>query len=405
MRRLIPSGSSIPNGSAWCDDEKRGATKQRMTASLPPRYIRMHPGDNVAVVVNPDGLAAGSRFPCGLELREAVPESHKVALGDLAPGDAILRYGVVIGYANRAIPRGSWVHEDLVTPPAAPALDACPLATAVPAPLPKLDGFTFEGFRNADGSVGTKNILGISTTVQCVAATVDYAVKRIKAEILPRYPNVDDVVAITHPYGCGVAIDAPGAAIPIRTLRNLSLSPNFGGELLLVSLGCEKLQPLRLIPASFLPVLEDEASISVMQEAKHGFGEIVHQRSQSLGKRSQRSNQRRCGARRPAVDRRGLRGGPTRWEDRKPCKSPLLTCLSGGRNQSVPRHRGSRCCPSAQTSRAPSLLDEVVRRIPAVLVVDRSNPTPGKRADKCEEKAMGHRQGRQHCDRVRGWAG
>jgi galactarate dehydratase len=222
-----------------------------------------------------------------------VPEAHKVALGDLAPGDAILRCGVVIGYANRAIPRGSWVHEDLVTPPAAPVLDACPLATAVPTPLPKLEGFTFEGFRNADGSVGTKNILGISTTVQCVAATVDYAVKRIKAEILPRYPNVNDVVAITHPYGCGVAIDAPGAAIPIRTLRNLSLSPNFGGELLLVSLGCEKLQPSRLIPASFLPVLEDEPSISVMQEAQHGFGEIV-QHIMSLGeKKLQRLNQRR----------------------------------------------------------------------------------------------------------------
>ena len=134
-------------------------------------------------------------------------------------------------------------------PPAAPALDECPLATAVPEPLPKLEGYTFMGYRNADGSVGTKNILGISTTVQCVAATVDYAVKRIKAELLPKYPNVDDVVAIDHHYGCGVAIDAPGAAIPIRTLRNLALNPNFGGEILLVSLGCEKLQPARMIPA------------------------------------------------------------------------------------------------------------------------------------------------------------
>jgi galactarate dehydratase len=264
-----------------------------MTASLPPRYIRMHPSDNVAIVVNPGGLAAGSRFPCGLELTEAVPEAHKVALVDLVQGDAILRYGVVIGYANRAIPRGSWVHEDLVTPPAPPALDACPLSSSVPPPPPQLDGFTFEGFRNADGSVGTKNILGISTTVQCVAATVDYAVKRIKAETLPRYPNVDNVVAITHPYGCGVAIDVPGAAIPIRTLRNLSLNPNFGGEILLVSLGCEKLQPSRLIPASSLPVLDDEPSISVMQEATRGFSEIVEHIMSLAEKKLQKLNRRR----------------------------------------------------------------------------------------------------------------
>src|SRR6185436_3023712 len=98
---------------------------------------------------------------------------------------------------------------------------------------------------NADGSVGTKNILGITTTVQCVAPTVDYAVRRIRAEILPRYPAVEDVVAITHSYGCGVAIDAPGAAVPIRTLRHISLHPNFAGAPLVVSLGCEKLQPAR----------------------------------------------------------------------------------------------------------------------------------------------------------------
>ena len=133
--------------------------------------------------------------------------------------------------------------------PVAPSLENLPLATAVPAPMPPLEGYTFEGFLNDDGSVGTKNILGITTTVQCVAATVDYAVKRIKAEFLPRYPNVDDVIALTHNYGCGVAIDAPDAEIPIRTLRNLSLNPNLGGAPMVVSLGCEKLQPVRLLPS------------------------------------------------------------------------------------------------------------------------------------------------------------
>jgi len=264
-----------------------------MNAPHQPRYIRVHERDNVAVVVNPGGLAVGSRFPCGLTLIEAVPEAHKVALADLAAGDAVFRYGVVIGYANRAIARGSWVHEGLMTLPEPPLLADCPLATAVPAPLQALEGHTFEGFRNADGSVGTKNILGISTTVQCVAATVDYAVKRIKAEILPRHPNVDDVIAITHPYGCGVAIDAPGAAIPIRTLRNLALNPNFGGEILIVSLGCEKLQPVRLIPASALPVLEDEPSIAVLQEAQHGFNEIVANIMRLAERKLLKLNQRR----------------------------------------------------------------------------------------------------------------
>jgi galactarate dehydratase len=62
------------------------------------------------------------------------------------------------------------------------------------------------------------------------------------------------VVALEHGYGCGVAIDAPDAVIPIRTLRNISLNPNFGGEVMVVSLGCEKLQPERLLPPGSIPI-------------------------------------------------------------------------------------------------------------------------------------------------------
>src|SRR5204863_5383902 len=99
---------------------------------------------------------------------------------------------------------------------------------------------------------------GITTTVQCVAPTLEFAVKRIKAEVLPKYPNVDDVIALTHPYGCGVAINAPGSEIPIRTLRNLALNPNLGGAPLVVSLGCEKLQPIKMLPADTLPILSSQ---------------------------------------------------------------------------------------------------------------------------------------------------
>jgi galactarate dehydratase len=261
--------------------------------STEPRYLRVHERDNVAVVVNDGGLLAGSRFADGLEMADAIPEAHKVALTDFAEGGAIVRYGVTIGTAKRTIRRGSWVHEGLITPPDAPPLASCPMATATPNPLPALEGYTFEGYRNPDGSVGTKNILGISTTVQCVAATVDFAVKRIKAELLPRYPNVDDVVAITHPYGCGVAIDAPGAAIPIRTLHNLAQHANFGGELMVVSLGCEKMQPVRLMHANALPVLEEEPSVAVMQEAREGFGEIIANIMALAEKKLARLNERR----------------------------------------------------------------------------------------------------------------
>ncbi len=239
---------------------------------MQPLYVRIHTSDNVGVVVNAEGVAAGAEFASGLKAAEAIPQSHKIALVDLEPGEAVLRYGTPIGYANRRIGQGEWVREDAMRMPEAPALEDLPLSTAVPADLPPLEGITFEGYRNPDGTVGTRNILGITTTVQCVAPTVDYAVARIRAELLPKFPNVDDVVAVTHTYGCGVAIDAPGAAVPIRTIRNISRNPNIGGSPLVVSLGCEKLQPARLF-SNDLPIFEDNSVIRLQDE--HGFGETV----------------------------------------------------------------------------------------------------------------------------------
>ena len=249
---------------------------------MTPRTIRMHDRDNVAIVANDGGLPAGTRLDEAVVLIDRVPQGHKVALVDIAADAPVLRYGVVIGQAAQAIPAGSWVHERLLKLPAARGLDGLPIATMKPAPLPPLTGYTFEGYRNADGSVGTRNILAITQTVQCVAGVTDFAVRRIRAELLPRFPHVDDVVALEHGYGCGVAIDAPDAVVPIRTLRHISLNPNFGGEVMVVSLGCEKLQPERLLPPGSFEIRDeraaDEAPLDVVRlqdDAHVGFRSMV----------------------------------------------------------------------------------------------------------------------------------
>ncbi|HSV55034.1 MAG TPA: galactarate dehydratase [Burkholderiaceae bacterium] len=238
--------------------------------SQAPLTIRMHERDNVAIVANDGGLPAGTVFPSGLTLREHVPQGHKVALSDLGTGAPVLRYNVIIGYALKDIAAGSWVHERLLRMPDARELDNLPISTVKPTPQAPLEGYTFEGFRNPDGSVGTRNILAITQTVQCVAGVTEFAVQRIKAELLPRFPNVDDVVALEHSYGCGVAIDAPDAVVPIRTLRNISLNPNFGGEVMVVSLGCEKLQPERLLPPGSIPLVDERnvADVGTSAESK-----------------------------------------------------------------------------------------------------------------------------------------
>ncbi|AYM95388.1 galactarate dehydratase [Acidovorax sp. 62] len=271
-----------------------------LSETLKPLTIRMHESDNVAIVANDGGLPAGTTLPEGLTLRDKVPQGHKVALVDLPAGGAVLRYGVPIGYAIDAIAAGSWVHERLLKMPEARELDALPMATTRGVMQPALEGFTFEGYRNADGSVGTRNILAITQTVQCVAGVTDFAVQRIKSELLPKYPNVDDVVALEHGYGCGVAIDAPDAVIPIRTLRNISSNPNFGGEVMVVSLGCEKLQPERLLPPGSIPLVDERSNtpaaldvVCLQDEAHVGFMSMVESIMRQAEAHLRRLNARR----------------------------------------------------------------------------------------------------------------
>ena len=266
---------------------------------MKPLTIKMNDQDNVAIVANQGGLPAGTALANGLVLKDAVPQGHKVALTDLPAKSAVLRYGIPIGYALKDIPAGSWVHERLLDMPTARELDNLPIATVKPAPQPALEGYTFEGYRNTDGSVGTRNILAITTTVQCVSGVVDYAVQRIKSELLPKYPQVDDVVGLEHTYGCGVAIDAEGAEIPIRTLRNISLNPNFGGEVMVVSLGCEKLPPERLMPPGTIPIADQRGDaqdldvVCLQDDAHVGFLSMIDAILATAEQHLQRLNARR----------------------------------------------------------------------------------------------------------------
>lgn len=210
--------------------------------------IQIKEQDNVAVAVH--DLPAGTVVESGVTTRQPIPQAHKIALRDIPAGGEIIRYGVTLGYAKDLIPAGSWISEHMLTLPESPALDNMPWGTDIKAPeeLPTPPRTTWLGYRNKVGPAGTRNLLGIVTTVQCAAGVVRVAVDRIKKELLPKYPNVDGVVAVTHPYGCGVAINAPEAKTPIRAITNLIRHPNFGGEIMVVGLGCEKLTYDRVLP-------------------------------------------------------------------------------------------------------------------------------------------------------------
>lgn len=243
------------------------------------QVIKTSPNDNVAIVANPTGLKRGAIVLDGVVLEEDIPMGHKVALKSFNEGDEVIRYGQIIGYANRFIEKGSWVNESNISMPQPPKLEDIKYF------LPPLfieerglggEVFTFQGYRNPDGSVGTKNVLGITTSVQCVAGITNFIENKIRKELLPLYPNVDDVVAFNHSYGCGIAIDAPAAIIPIRTIKHIAQNPNFGGEIMIIGLGCEKLRPERLLPNSDLGFgISDKIGINSQSELPNPNSQII----------------------------------------------------------------------------------------------------------------------------------
>jgi galactarate dehydratase len=174
-------------------------------------YIKVHDTDNVAIIVNDNGLKAGTRFPDGLELIEHIPKGIK-SLVDIPEHGEIIRYGEVIGYAVRDIRRAA----GLMNP------GCCRSAAAEHAAA----GDQSAGAAAAAGRLYLRRLsqrrrqrrhqkpARHSTSVHCVAGVVDYVVKIIERDLLPKYPNVDGVVGLNHLYGCGVAINAPAAVVP-----------------------------------------------------------------------------------------------------------------------------------------------------------------------------------------------
>lgn len=251
--------------------------------------IQITEKDNVAIAVY--DIAKGTEVMPGVVTAEDIPQAHKIALSACPKGTEIIRYGVVLGTTSTDIPKGGWINETNLVMAPAPDLDELEFAVNIRTDLPEAPVKTWEGYRNPKGGpAGTRNILAINTTVQCVAGVVNVAIRRIKQELLPKYPNVDNVIAINHPYGCGVAIDAPEAKVPQRILRNIAVHPNFGGVFMLVGLGCEKFTVDRF--CEWWPEMNTEENVIVLQNYK-GYEAMINAVMEMAEKKLQILNARR----------------------------------------------------------------------------------------------------------------
>ena len=210
------------------------------------QVIRLHAADNVVVALQ--DLAKGAVLAeVPVPLAQAVPRGHKIATAPIAPGGQVIRYGQIIGAATHPIAAGEHIHTHNIGM-GTHDLDYAFASESHPQPVPDRARH-FMGYHRADGKVGTRNYLGILTSVNCSGSVARFIAEAVDRQgWLSEFPNVDGVVAIVHGTGCGMSGKDEGYDTLFRTLQGYARNPNFGG-ILLVGLGCEVMQIPDLIGA------------------------------------------------------------------------------------------------------------------------------------------------------------
>ncbi len=199
--------------------------------------IRLHGNDNV-VTARADIMPETRLADEGVITRRRIPAGHKVAVELVKSGEPVRKYDQVIGFAKEDIEPGNHVHVHNIAMldfarDYAVGADVKPTAF-----VEERERAIFQGFRRADGRVGTRNFIGVLSTVNCSATVAHLVADSFPATLLAQYGNVDGIVALTHGTGCGMADRGDGFDALQRTLWGYARHPNFAG-ILMIGLGCE----------------------------------------------------------------------------------------------------------------------------------------------------------------------
>ncbi len=214
--------------------------------NVPSPLIRLSPLDNVAVArldIEPmQSLGSGD-----LVARERIPRGHKVSLSHIAPGEAVLKYGQLIGVASATVRAGEHVHlHNLAMLDSRPEPEFCCAYSPTPE-VPRAQQRTFAGYLREDGRAGTRNYIAIISSVNCSATVSRNIVEHFDRQGgLRGRTNIDGVVPLTHGGGCAINTEGEGYRLLTRTLQGYARNPNVGG-VLMIGLGCETNQVQRIV--------------------------------------------------------------------------------------------------------------------------------------------------------------
>ncbi|MCH8829558.1 MAG: altronate dehydratase [Planctomycetes bacterium] len=214
-----------------------------MPTSTESPFIRLHADDNILIAkisVGKDVEFDAGTDATGLRTRDAIDLGHKVAVRTIEAGEAVRKFGQLIGFASERIEPGEWVHSHNLSAGEL-SLDYEFSTDVPPAPEP-ITGRTFQGYRRSDGRAATRNYIGIISSVNCSATASKYVAKAFDAELLSAFPNIDGVVPLVHKGGCAMQYGGEDHRQLARVLAGFAKHPNIAAYLI-IGLGCETAQP------------------------------------------------------------------------------------------------------------------------------------------------------------------
>ena len=283
LDNVVVALEDLKKGDLVSDTAKTSAGLQSTEAPAGLPSVQTPAGIQKAASVEGTSEPAPSALSSpGIFLREDVARGHKIALTDIAAGQPVIKYGCVIARARTDIPAGSWVHTHNAETELSENTEYHYDHKVYE--LPEVAEKTFRGYRRADGRVGIRNELWIVPLVGCVngiAKELAEANQELTSSGWSRahsesgaspdsilcgtanpYASVDGLYYFQHPYGCSQM--GEDLATTAKLLAALVRHPNAGGVLVL-SLGCENLQPemFREVLGSYDP---DRVKFLVCQE-------------------------------------------------------------------------------------------------------------------------------------------
>lgn len=272
------------------------------------KTIRIHPKDNVQVALH--DLTAGDTVHeegHSIQIKQDIPAKHKFTMVDLAPGDKVVMYGVVVGTAKQPIIKGGIIGTHNVGH-ATEEFGGKGNRKSWEAPdLARFSNRTFQGYHRSDGQVGTANYWLVVPLVFCENRNVDVIKDAFEKELgygkpnpfrlmvrqlsesLKKgnlneiellignegadanneriFPNIDGIKFLTHDGGCGGT--RQDAEALCQLISGYIHHPNVAGATVL-SLGCQHAQASILREKLAKLPLAKEKEIIILEQQKEG---------------------------------------------------------------------------------------------------------------------------------------